>query len=174
MMCFNLKGITPTTTRCNNSYLKLTGHTMVLWCVALVDNNTKFFHLNGVQHLNGVHGICGQERKQLIQGGLVGTEVMTREPQSNIKKQILFSDMLQCGEVLRDELIRKARLEEIKAILELHLNMKEGNLTMPTRNPHCTIITTQANRNISLSNKKKWMLEYNKILFNIISPALKE
>ena len=36
--------------------------------------------VNLSQHLNGVHGICGQERKLLIQGGLVGTEVMTREP----------------------------------------------------------------------------------------------
>ena len=26
----NLKGITPTTTRCNNSYLELTRHTMIL------------------------------------------------------------------------------------------------------------------------------------------------
>ena len=71
--------------------------------------------------------------------------------------------MLQC-EVLRGELIRKARPEVLKAILELCLNMKEGNLTMPTRNPHRTIVTTMANRNISLSNKKKWMLEYNKTL----------
>ena len=130
--------------------------------------------VNLSQHLNSVHSICGQERKQLIRGGLVGTELMTREPQSNIEKHIVFLDMLHCGEVLRGELIRKARLEELKAILELCLNMKEGNLTMPTRNPHCTIVTTLANRNISLSNKKKWMLEYNKILFNIISPALKE
>ena len=30
--------------------------------------------------------------------------------------------------------------------------MKEGNLTIPTRDPHRTIITTLANRNISLSN----------------------
>ena len=99
---------------------------------------------------------------------------MTREPHSNIEKHIVFLDMLQLGEVLRGELIRKARPDELKAILELCLNMKEGNLTMPTRIPHRTIVTTLANRNISLSNKKKWMLEYNKILFNIISPALKE
>ena len=130
--------------------------------------------VNISQHLNGVHSICGQERKRLIRGGLVATELMTREPQSNIEKHIVFLDMLQRGEVLRGELIRKARPEELKAILELCLNMKEGNLIMPTRNPHRTIITTLANRNISLSNKKKWMLEYNKILFNIISPALKE
>ena len=130
--------------------------------------------INISQHLNGVHSICGQERKRLIRGGLVDTELMTREPQSNIEKHIVFLDMLQRGEVLRGELIRKARPEELKAILELCLNMKEGNLTMPTRIPHRTIVTTLANRNISLSNKKKWMLEYNKTLFNIISPALKE
>ena len=130
--------------------------------------------INLSQHLNGVHGICGQERKQLIQRSIVGTEVMTTEPQSNIKKHIVFLDMLQRGKVLRGELLRKARPEELKAILELSLNMKEGNLTMLTRNPHRTIVITLANRNISLSNKKKWMLEYNKILFNIISPALKE
>ena len=52
--------------------------------------------------------------------------------------------------------------------------MKEGNLSMPTWNPHRTIVTMHANRNISLSNKKKWMLEYSKILYNIISPALKD
>ena len=63
---------------------------------------------------------------------------MTREPQSNIEKHIVFLDMLQRGEVLRGELIRKARPEELKAILELCLNMKEGNLSMPTRNPHRT------------------------------------
>ena len=72
-------------------------------------------------------------------GGLVATELMTREPQSNIEKHIVFLDMLQRGEVLRGELIRKTRPEELKAILELCLNMKEGNLTMPTRNPHRTI-----------------------------------
>ena len=99
---------------------------------------------------------------------------MTTEPQSNIKKHIVFLDMLQRGELLRSELSKKARPEEMKAILELCLNMKEGNLSMPTRNPHRTIVTTLANRNISLSNKKMWMLEYNKILYNIISPALKE
>ena len=111
--------------------------------------------VNLSQHLNGVHGICRQERKQLIQGSMVGTEVMTTEPQSNIEKHKVFLDMLQRGEGLRGELLRKARPEELKAILELCLNMKERNLTMPTRNPHRTIITTLANRSISLSNKKK-------------------
>ena len=105
---------------------------------------------------------------------MVGTEVMATEPQSNIEKHIVFLDMLQCRGVLRGELLRKARPEELKAISELCLNTKEGNLTIPTRNPHCTIVTALTNRNISLSNKKKWMLQYNKILFNIISPALKE
>ena len=70
--------------------------------------------VNLSQHLNDVHGICGQERKRLIRGGLVGTEVMTREPQSNIEKHIVLLDMLQRGEVLRGELIRKARPEELK------------------------------------------------------------
>ena len=130
--------------------------------------------VNLSQHLNGVHRIGGQERKQLVLRGIVDTEVMTTEPQSNIEKHIVFLEMLQRGELLRNELLRKARPEELKAILELCLNMKEGNLTMPTRNPHRTIVTTLANRNISLSNKKKWMLEYCKILYNIISPALKE
>ena len=92
--------------------------------------------VNLSQHLKGVHGIGGQERKQLIQRGIVDTEVMTTEPQSNIEKHIVFLDMLQRGESLRSELFRKASPQELKAILELCLNMKEGNLTMPTRNPH--------------------------------------
>ena len=130
--------------------------------------------VNLSQHLIGVHGIGGQERKQLIQKGIVGTEVMTTEPQSHIEEHIVFLDMLQRGEILRNELLRKVKPEELKAILKLCLNMKEENLTMPTRNPHRTIVTTLAKRNISLPNKKKWMLKYNKILYNIISPALKE
>ena len=130
--------------------------------------------VNLSQHLIGVHGIGGQERKQLSQEGIVGIEVMTTEPLSHIEKYIVFLDMFQRGEVLRSELLRKAKPEELKAILELCLNMKEGNLTMPIRNPRHTVITTLANRNILLPNKKKWMLKYNKILFNIINPALKE
>ena len=59
--------------------------------------------VNISQHLNGVHSICGQERKRLIRGGLVATELMTREPQSNIEKHVVFLDMLQRGEVLRGE-----------------------------------------------------------------------
>ena len=92
-------------------------------------------HLLGLinlgQHLNGVHSIRGQERKQLIRRGIVGTKVMTREPQSHIKKHVIFLEMLQPGELLRSELLRKAKPEELKAILELCLNMKEGNLSMP-------------------------------------------
>ena len=131
-------------------------------------------NMNLSQHLKSVHGIGGQERKQLIQRGIVGTRVITTEPQSNIEKHIVFLDMLQCGESLRSEPLRKVRPKELKVILELCLNMKEGNLLIPTRNLHRTIVTTLTNRNISLCNKKRWMLEYSKILYNIISPALKE
>ena len=77
------------------------------------------------QHLNGVHGTGGQERKKLIQRAIVDTEVMTTEPQSNIEKHIVFLDMLQRGESLRSELLRKARPEELKAILELCLNIEK-------------------------------------------------
>ena len=112
-------------------------------------------NVNLSQHLKGVHDIGEQKRKQLIQKGIVDTEVMTTEPQSNIKKHIVFLYMLQGGESLRSELLRKARPEELKAILELRLNMKEENLSMPTRTPHRTILTMLTNRNISLSNKKK-------------------
>ena len=55
---------------------------------------------------------------------------MTTEPQSNIEKHIVFLDMLQHGELLRSKLLRKARPEELKAILELCLDMKEENLLM--------------------------------------------
>ena len=80
---------------------------------------------------------------------------MTTEPRSHIQKHIAFLEMLQCEELLRSELLRKARPKELKVILELCLNMKEGNLSMPTINSHHTIITTLANRNISLSKKEK-------------------
>ena len=90
------------------------------------------FIVNLNQHLNGVHGICGQERKQLIQRGMIGAEVTeATEPQSNTEKHIVFLDMLQRGDLLRSELLKKARPKELKAILELCLNMKEGNLAMP-------------------------------------------
>ena len=80
--------------------------------------------INLSQHLNGVHSICGKERKQLIQESMVGNEVITTEPQSDIKKHIVFLDMLQRGEVLRGELLRKAKPKELKAILELCLKCK--------------------------------------------------
>ena len=125
-------------------------------------------------HLSGVHRIGGQERKQLIQRGMVRSEVMVTEPQSHIEKHISFLDMLQCGERLRIELMKKAAQGELKAILELCLNMNEGNLSLPQRKSHWSVVSTIANRYIPLSNKKKWMLRYNKMLYNIIHPALKE
>ena len=112
-------------------------------------------------------------------------QVLFRNSRDNLQISVLarqlcplnsksFLEIYKKGITLRSERLRKARPEELKAILELYLNMKRGNLTMPKRNPHRNIITSLANRNISLSNKKKWMLEYNKILYNIIRPALKE
>ena len=130
--------------------------------------------INLSQHLSGVHRIGGQERKQLIQRGMVGSEIMVMEPQSHIEKQISFLDMLQCGEHLRIELMEKATQGELKAILELCLNMNEGKLSLPKRKSHWSVVSTLANRDIPLSNKKKWMLRYNKMLYNIIHPALKE
>ena len=50
---------------------------------------------------------------------MVGSEVMVTEPRSHIEKHISFLDMLQCGERLRIELMRKATQGELKAILEL-------------------------------------------------------
>ena len=110
--------------------------------------------MNLSQHLNGVHSITGQERKQLM----VGLEVMVTEPQSHIEKHITFLDMLQRGERLRIELLKKATQGELKAILELCLNMNEGNLSLPKGKLHRSIVSILANRNIPLSNKKKWML----------------
>ena len=105
---------------------------------------------------------------------MVGSEVMVMEPQSHIEKHISFLDMLQCGEDLRIELMKKATQGELKAILEFCLNMNEGNLLLPKRKSHCSVVSTLANRDIPLSNKKKWMLKYNTILYNIINHALKE
>ena len=105
---------------------------------------------------------------------MVESEVMVTKPQSHIEKHINFLDMLQCGERLRIELMKKATQGELKAILELCLNINEGNLTLPKRKSHCSIVSILANRDIPLSNKKKWMLRYNKMLYNIIHPALKE
>ena len=54
--------------------------------------------INLSQHLNGVHRIGGLERKQLLQRGIVGSEVMVMEPQSHIEQHISFLEMLQRGE----------------------------------------------------------------------------
>ena len=105
---------------------------------------------------------------------MVGSEVMVTEPQSHIEKHISFLDTLQRGERLRIELMKKATQGELKAILELCLNMNEGNLSLPKSKSHRSVVSTLANRDIPLSNKKKWMLRYNKMLYNIIHPALKE
>ena len=130
--------------------------------------------INFSQHLNGVHSITGQERKRLIHKGMVESEVMVMESQSHIGKHISFLDTLQRGECLRIELMKKATQGELKAILELCLNMNEGNLSLPQRKSHRSVVSTLANRDIPLSNKKKWILRYNKMLYNIIRPALKE
>ena len=63
--------------------------------------------INLSQHLNGVHSITGQERKRLIQKGMIESEVMVTEPQSHIEKHINFLDILQPGERLRIELMKK-------------------------------------------------------------------
>ena len=47
---------------------------------------------------------------------MVGLEVIVTEPQSNIEKHISFLGMLQCGECLRIELMKKATQGELKAI----------------------------------------------------------
>ena len=126
--------------------------------------------INLSQHLNGVHSITGQERKQLIQKGMVESEVMVTESPSHIEQHINFLDMLQRGDCLRIKLMKKATQGELK----LCLNMNEGNLSLSKRKSHCSIVSTLANRGIPLSNKKRWMLRYNKMLYNIIHPALKE
>ena len=61
----------------------------------------------------------------------------------------------------RVELMKTATQGELKAILELCLNINEGNLLLPKRKLHWSVIFTLANRDIPLSNKKKWMLRYN-------------
>ena len=111
--------------------------------------------INLSQHLNGVHRIGGQERKQLIQRGIVGSEVMVTEPLSHVEKHISFLEMLQRGERLRTELTEKATQGELKAILELCLNMNEGNVSLSKRKSNCSVVSTLANRDILLSNKKK-------------------
>ena len=127
----------------------------------------------------GVHGINGEERKQLLPQEKVTSEANEMNPElwhsgSYIQKHVSFLDMLQRGEHLRMELLKKSAQDKLKAILELCLNMKEGNLSLPKRKPHSDIVSTLANRDIPLTNKKKWMLKYNKVLYNIIRPAFKE
>ena len=72
--------------------------------------------INLSQHLNGVNRIGGQGRKQLIQRGMVGLEVMVTEPQSHIEKDISFLDMFQRGEHLRIELMKKATQGELNFV----------------------------------------------------------
>ena len=69
---------------------------------------------------------------------------------------------------------KKTTQGELKAILELCLNMNEGNLSLPKRKSHQSVVSTLANRDIPMLNKNTWMLKYNKILYNIIHPAWKE
>ena len=77
---------------------------------------------------------------------MVESEVMVTESQSYIEKHINFLDMLQHGERLRIELMKKATQGELKAILKLCLNTDEGNLSLPKRKSHCSIVSTLANR----------------------------
>ena len=44
---------------------------------------------------------------------------MTTEPQSNIEKHIVFLEMLQRGELLRSELLRKARPIRIESYIRI-------------------------------------------------------
>ena len=69
---------------------------------------------------------------------MVVSEVNITDPQlnhakSHIQKHISFLGMLRCGERLRIELLKKATQGELKAILELCLNMNEGNLSLPKK-----------------------------------------
>ena len=70
--------------------------------------------INLSQHIKGVHGIDGQERKQLIQREMNETEVNVTVPllnhaKSHIEKHISFLDMLKCGERLTIELLKMPR-----------------------------------------------------------------
>ena len=80
--------------------------------------------------------------------------------------------MLQHGERLIIELLKTSKQDKLKAISELCLIMKEGNLSLPKRKPHSNIVSTLANRNIPLTNKV--MLKYNEALYDIIHPEFKE
>ena len=66
---------------------------------------------------------------------------MVMEPQSHIEKHIGFLKMLQLGERLRIELMEKATQGELKAILEVYLNMNEGNLSLPKRKLHRSVLS---------------------------------
>ena len=92
----------------------------------------------------------------------------------SIVKNIVFPEMLQRNDALRKELIRSARPDELKSILELCLNMKEGNLKLPRKNSHRSIIMTLANRKISLTDKRNWMLRFDRILSDILNLTIKE
>ena len=74
-----------------------------------------------------------------------------------IAKNIVFLEMLRRSDALRKELIRSARPDELKSFLELCLNMKEGNLKLPIKNSHRSIIMTLANQKISLTDQRNWM-----------------
>ena len=63
--------------------------------------------------------------------------------------------MLQRGERLRIELLKNATQGELKAIC---LNMNKGNLSLPKRKLQRSVVSTLADRDIPLLNKKKWML----------------
>ena len=80
------------------------------------------------QHLTSVHRIAGEERKRLLQREINGSEVMIFEPllafESHINKRVSFLDILPGREHLRIEQIKKSTQGELKAILELCLNMK--------------------------------------------------
>ena len=55
--------------------------------------------------------------------------------------------------------MKKAAQGELKAVLELCLNMNEKNLSSPKRKSHRSVISTFANRDIPLSNRKKMDVE---------------
>ena len=52
--------------------------------------------------------------------------------------------------------------------------MKDVNLKLPRKNSHRSIIMTLANRKISLTDKRNWMLRFDRILSDILKPATKE
>ena len=52
--------------------------------------------------------------------------------------------------------------------------MKGGNLKLPRKNSHRSIIMTLANRKISLTDKRNRMLRFDRILSDILNPTIKE